>query len=409
MELVKLDEKEYRNYWENHPQKTFLSSPEIGKLREKNGWKVDYVGHLYENKLVGAAMLLSHKRRFGKYEYYCPRGVLTDYNDEKMLTLFLENIKKYVEEHNGYIFRMDPYIINKERDIDGNIVKNGIDNSIVKKYLKKLDFRKVKEEDMEQVGWMFSLDLENKSEEDILKGMKPNTRNTIRKTEKIGIELKELKIDELDKFMDIMEQTGNRKNFNVRKLNYYKDMYELFHDKGEIKYIITTLDLKKYIHDIRNTKKEKKEQLEKLKNAKYNDGIRKQLTNEIESLKNKENDTEELMKRSGKDEIILSGSMFMLIKPEIIYLSSGNYEEYLHFNSQYLIQWEMIKYGIKNGFKKHNFYGIPANINEHPKNYGIYEFKRGYGGYVEELIGEYEVPISWQYYLLKLIHKLRKR
>ena len=106
--------------------------------------------------------------------------------------------------------------------------------------------------------------------------------------------------------------------------------------------------------------------------------------------------------------ITLSGSMFIMIKPEIIYLSSGNYTEYLHFNSQYLIQWEMIKYGIKNGFKRHNFYGIPADINLHPKDYGIYEFKKGFNGYVEELIGEYEMPISWQYYALKLIHKVRK-
>ena len=98
----------------------------------------------------------------------------------------------------------------------------------------------------------------------------------------------------------------------------------------------------------------------------------------------------------------------MLIKPEIIYLSSGNYEEYMKFNSQHLIQWELIKYGIENGFKKHNFYGIPANINEHPKDYGIYEFKRGFNGYVEELIGEYELPITWHYKLMKIIHKIKK-
>ena len=408
MELVRLTEKEYRQYWENHPQKTFLSSPEIGHLREKQGWKVEYVGHLYENNLIGAAMLLSHKRKFGKYEYYCPRGVLTDYNDEEKTYMFLSSIKRYVNEHNGYVFRMDPYIINKERDINGDVVKDGVDNINVKKYLEDLDFIQVKNEEMEQVGWMFSLDLDGKTEEQILKEMKANTRNTIRKTEKIGIELVELKEEELDKFMDIMESTGNRKNFSVRKLEYYKDMYELFHDKGEIKYIVSKLNLTQYLRNIRKNKKEKKEQLEKLNSAKYNDGQRKQLNQEIESLKRKEKDTEALIEKEGKDEIILSGSMFMLIKPEIIYLSSGNYEDYLQFNSQYLIQWEMIKYGIKNGFKKHNFYGIPANINKHPKDYGIYEFKRGYGGYVEELIGEFEVPISWQYYVLKLIHKIKK-
>ena len=73
----------------------------------------------------------------------------------------------------------------------------------------------------------------------------------------------------------------------------------------------------------------------------------------------------------------------------------------MKFNSQYLIQWELIKYGIKKGFKKHNFYGIPENINEHPKDYGIYEFKKGFNGYVEELIGEYELPITFHYNIFR--------
>ena len=101
--------------------------------------------------------------------------------------------------------------------------------------------------------------------------------------------------------------------------------------------------------------------------------------------------------------------MFMLIQPEIIYLSSGNYIEYMKFNSQYLLQWMMIEYGIEHGFKKHNFYGIPAHINAHPKDYGIYEFKRGFNGQVEELIGEYELPITWHYHLIKLIQKIKNR
>ena len=407
MNFVELEENEYRVFWENHPLKSFLSAPEIGTLRKKNGWDLKYVGLIKDETLVCATMLVSHKRRFNKKEFYAPRGVLIDYNDKELVKEFITQLKRYIKSNGGYIFRMDPYLINKERDIDGEIVEGGIDNSSVKNHLLKLGFKQVQNDNMEQVGWMFSLDLEGKTEEELLKEMKPNTRNTIRKVEKLGIEIKELKKEELDQFMDIMEETGARKNFSVRKLDYYKDMYDLFHEKGEIKYLITKLDLNNYIHELRETKKEKKEALEKLNDAKYNDGARKQLTNEIESIERKENDTKELIERTGKDKIVLSGSMFIMIKPEIIYLSSGNYEEYLHFNSQYLIQWYMIKYGIENGFKKHNFYGIPANINEHPKDYGIYEFKRGFNGYVEELIGEYELPITWHYHLIKLIHKIR--
>lgn len=408
MKFQEITEKEYRDFWENHPLKTFLSAPEISKLREKSNWTTYYVGVKEEKKVVAATMLLSHKRHFGKYEFYSPRGYLLDFKNKELLDFFTNELKKYIKDKKGYVLRIDPYVIYKERDIDGNIVENGIDNSDVVNNLESLGFKKVKTENMEQVGWMFSLNLDGKTEEQILKEMKPNTRNTIRKAEKFGITVNEISYDELDRFQNIMVETGERKGFGVRKLSYFQEMYKLFHDKNEVKYFITELDLNAYIKRLEEDKKEKEEKLNSLSDAKYNDGQKKNLTNEIASIDKRIIDSNKIKEESGKDVITLSGSMFMLIKPEVIYLSSGNYEEYMKFNSQYLIQWELIKYGIENGFKKHNFYGIPANINEHPKDYGIYEFKRGFNGVVEELIGEFALPITWHYNLFELIHKIKK-
>lgn len=408
MQFREISEEKYRKFWENHPLKSFLSSPEIGKLRKSNGWDVYFVGVEKDKKLVAATMLVSHKRHFGKYEFYAPRGILVDFYDKDLVHYFVLEIKKFVKTHHGYIFRMDPYLIYKERDIDGNVVEGGVDNSSVVLDLEHLGFKKVSIPNMEQVGWMFSLPLEGKSEEDILKEMKSGTRNKIRKTEKFGITVNELGYDELDRFQNIMVETGERKNFAVRDVSYFKKMYELFHDKGEVKYYVTELDLVKYEEKLKSDRKKSVEKLESLSAAKYNEGQKKNLENEIASFDKRIKEAEDIRNEKKTDVITLSGSMFMIIQPEIIYLSSGNYEEFLKFDSQYLIQWKMIQYGIKHGFKKHNFYGIPANINTHPKDYGIYEFKRGFNGIVEELIGEFELPITWHYYLMKFIHKIKK-
>lgn len=404
MNFVELDEIEYQKFWENHPLKTFLSAKEIGSLRKKSNWNVYFVGVKKKKEIIAAAMLLSHKRHFNCYEFYSPRGFLMDFNDEELLTYFKREISKYIKEKKGYILRIDPYIINKERDIDGNVVENGIDNTKIVKNLLSLGFKRVKEKEMEQVGWMFSLDLDGKSEEEILKEMKQNTRNIIRKTEKDGITIKELSYEELDRFHKILVETGKRKEFSVRDISYYQEMYKLFHDKGEVKYYITELDLNNHINLLET---EKNTKIEKLTDTKISEARKKTIEEEIAFIDKRINDAKEIKEKTNQDVITLSGSMFILIKPEIVYLSSGNYEEYLHFNSQYLIQWIMIKYGIDHGFKKHNFYGIPANIADHPKDYGIYKFKRGFNGYVEELIGEYELKISNHYYLFKLIHKLK--
>ncbi len=408
MKFQEITEKEYQKFWENHPLKTFLSAPEISKLREKSGWITYFVGVKENKKIIAATMLLAHKRHFGKYEFYSPRGYLMDFKNKELLTFFTKELKQYIKDKKGYVLRIDPYVIYKQRDIDGNIIEGGEDNSDVVNNLLKLGYKKIAEENMEQVGWMFSLNLEGKTIEQIYKEMKPNTRNTIRKAEKFGITVNEISYDELDRFQSIMEETGARKGFHVRNLSYFQEMYKLFHDKNEIKFFITELDLKAYIERLTREKSEKEEKLSSLSDAKYNDGQKKNLNNEIASINKRITESNKIRKDTGKDVITLSGSMFMLIQPEVIYLSSGNYEEYMNFNSQYLIQWELIKYGIENGFKKHNFYGIPAHINEHPKDYGIYEFKRGFNGYVEELIGEFALPITWHYKLFDIIHKIKK-
>ncbi len=408
MNFVQIQENEYEEFWNNHPNKSFLSCPKIARLREKRGWKSYFVAEKENDKIVASAMLVSKRRHFGVYEFYAPRGFLADFKDENLIKTFTNDLKKFIKQHNGYVLRIDPYIINKQRDIDGNIVEGGVDNSFSIKLLKDLGYKKVSKENKEQVGWMFSLDLEGKDEETILKEMKPGTRNTIRKTEKIGIDVREISYDELGEFYKIMEETSKRKGFLNRELSYYQDMYNLFHESNEVKYFITSINLDKYIESLKNEKVEKEEKINALSAAKYNDGQKKNLSNEIDSLTKRIKEAEDIILQTGENVINLSGSMFILIKPEIIYLSSGNYEEYMKFNSQYLIQWELIKYGIKNGFKKHNFYGIPEDINTHPKDYGIYEFKRGFNGYVEELIGEYELPIKLHYYLFKLIHKIKK-
>ena len=274
MKFQEITEKEYRAFWEKHPMKTFLSAPEIAKLRKKQDWTTNYVGVKEGKKLIAATMLLSHKRHFNKQEFYSPRGYLLDFNNTELVTFFTNELKKYIKEKNGYIFRVDPYLIYRQRDIDGNIVEDGVDNRDKVKHLEELGFKKVSIEDTEQVIWMFSLDLEGKTEEQILKEMKPNTRNQIKKTEKFGITVKEISYEELDRFQSIMEETGARKGFKVRNLSYFQDMYKLFHDNNEVKYFITEMDLKKYVKGLKVERKEKEEKIASLSDAKYNDGAK---------------------------------------------------------------------------------------------------------------------------------------
>ena len=96
----------------------------------------------------------------------------------------------------------------------------------------------------------------------------------------------------------------------------------------------------------------------------------------------------------------------MLTGDEVIYLIGGNDEAYMNFNGQYALQWHMIEYALTHGYKKYNFYGIRGDFDTFD---GVYEFKRGFHGYVEELIGEYELPITKHYYAYKRNVKMKKK
>ena len=104
-------------------------------------------------------------------------------------------------------------------------------------------------DDREQVTFMYALDTKDKTEDEIMKNMKSNTRNLIRKNIKNGIEIVDSRAlrDNLDEFYKIMQSTGSRKGFDIRNINYYQNMYDLFSKKNEIKYLVTKLDLSKYI------------------------------------------------------------------------------------------------------------------------------------------------------------------
>ena len=69
----------------------------------------------------------------------------------------------------------------------------------------------------------------------------------------------------------------------------------------------------------------------------------------------------------------------------------------------------MIKYGIENGYKIYNFYGISGNFDPNDDRYGIYAFKKGFNGTVVELIGEYDIPVNRIYYFLYKIINLSKK
>ena len=79
----------------------------------------------------------------------------------------------------------------------------------------------------------------------------------------------------------------------------------------------------------------------------------------------------------------------------------------MQFQSAYTIHYAGIKYAIDHGYKRYNFYGITGDFRKENPLYGLYLFKKSFGGHVVELIGEYDLIVSkFWYHMYKVAFKL---
>lgn len=357
MKFTQITPEEFRAFADKSQYKSFMQTPEIATLRERKGWTPYYFGVESDAKLLAAAMLVAKPTFLGKSTYFCPGGPLLDLEDEALTNFFFTHLKKYIKSHNGYILLVDPYYELIERDRDGNQIENGFNHTKAKQNLKNLGLI---ETHSTQPKYFFAMDLQGRTEAQLLADLKRNTRNHIKKAEKKGVVVRELKREELNLLKEITESTSKRRHFEDRPLSYYEQMYDLFHARGEVKFMLAEIPA--------------------------------------------EDDT-------SAGTMPLSAAMFMLYGEEVVYLFSGSEEQYMkEYNAQYAIQWHMIKYAATHGFKRYNFYGI-SGLPHNGELDGIYEFKKGFDtkhGKVIELIGSYELCTNRLFYLLhQFLSKLK--
>ena len=353
MEFSLISPEKFRQFADESPYRSFMQTPEIASYREQNGWTVYYFAVKNNQQIMAASMVLAKPTFLGKSLFVAPGGPIIDFEDDALVRFFLSHLKKFIKSHNGFAISISPYYELVERNRDGEIVPDGFNHQKALENLRRIGFRFLA--NASQPKYLFALDINHRSADELFANFKRNTRNHIRKAEKKGVTIRELKKDELGTFKAITESTSLRRNFADRTIDYYEKMYDLFHDRHEVKFLLAEAEI-------------------------------------------------------GGCKTPLSAAMFMLYGDEIVYLFSGSDQKYMRdYNAQYLIQWYMIKYAAKNGFARYNFYGIQGLPDPNSSDYGIYDFKKGFDGRVIELVGTYEMPTSPVYYAHKFLSAIKHR
>jgi peptidoglycan pentaglycine glycine transferase (the first glycine) len=188
------------------------------------------------------------------------------------------------------------------------------------------------------------------TDDEILARMKQKCRYNVRLAEKKEIIVRAW--DDLDGFHRLMQVTGGRDGFGVHSLAYYKKAYELFHPAGWAELLVAEFESKP-----------------------------------------------------------LAALMVFAIGKRSWYLYGASNDEERNRMPTYLLQWEAMKWAKAHGCTEYDLWGAPdadeATLEaqfeaRHDGLWGVYRFKRGFGGKVTraaQALDRVYMPLLYRLYL----------
>lgn len=384
----------------------------------KKEWTSKLIVSLDENNntVLSCVLLIRKLPIINENIAYIPRGFVCDYNNYSLLEQFIEFLKHYSKKNKISFITIDPDIHLREN------TKDIIENFNITSKLKNLGLVENSSKNFENIqpNFVFRLNLPDqsheKTNEDLKKEILNHFSSKARYNIKLGIErglsvesytFDTLTDEKLNIFQNLMDVTGKRDNFIVRKKEYFLDMLKTLNPYCKL-YLV------KYSYDIDKDNIYKK--INKCKNDL--DNLKIKLIELEESLKHC-NDEKKLNKLNSKiesknKEINLNESQLNSLEKKLhnisiyknkniylsgaIYLYWGNKAWYLYGASDnilrdtmpnFLMQYEMIKDSIDNKCNIYDFRGVSGDLSTDNPLYGLYKFKKMFNGDFVEFIGEY--------------------
>ena len=402
--FVLLSESEYESFQRQHAYANFLNSLEAAKLREYEGWEVEYVG-VKENDEVVAATILSSIKVMKVYRYYnAQRGLLLDYKNSELLNFFTKELKTYLSKKKALYMMCNPHIIYETRDGEGELINDDEDKSYIIENMRKAGFIHSGFQEnysaQSEVQWEYSLYLNGMNEKELLDYISTKTRYNINKSLKQKVKIKLLEKEDMDLFFNIFKNTADRKGFGglLRDDNHYINMLDFY--KGHIRIYYAYLDpietKESAIKDKKDIEAKLIEVEKNIQEREKNDRFinqKKELEIELAAKDKIIGEMDELRSKYG-DEIGLSTAMFIDYPYEISYMYSGSVDDpkLNKFCGPYAIQWETLKYAIEHNIDHYNFYGITGKFDD--KSDGVFTYKKGFNGVAEKMVGEFVLPVK---------------
>ncbi len=423
MQLTTIEPAELEHFVEHHPYGNFVQSAPNAKRIAHLGWRPHYLGlHTNDGRLVATAVLYEW-RTLGHSEFECLQGPVVDYHNEKILKELLTELKKYVKANRGLSLRLQPPLVLRHQSstpasrpipTDLSFTDNQPNKqalaTLIQCGFKPVDTNRT-DPNARYVRWFFSKDISAIHDQTALRAsFDGKTRSCIKGATKYGVSVREITSPhDLTSFAQLLIKTGLRRGFSGRDERFYRQLFQAF-SRQQAWFLIAELDLVGYETRLNSQLQQLNIQRATLANDPDKAGQVKELDNQRSAISRRLSRHQQLRTETTSNTLPLAAAIFVYFDDEVVYFLSGSDDRYSAFYGPYALQYEAMSRAISLGASRYNFYGTSGDFNGFPEQEGVYQFKKGFGGQLEEYAGCYDYtarPVRRA--LLRLLRALRDR
>ena len=394
------DAKAHDEFVKQSPLNHLLQSSTWAEV--KDNWASQIVGVTDDaGNLIASSLVLIKKLPLGFTMFYTPRGPIMDYENAELVSFFFDQLKKMAKKQKALFIKIDPAILYRTSKFgqkeDSDILPGAVTmlNNIKAAGAEHLGFNQVMSETI-QPRYQANEPLVSDMTTIYPKHAKRIMKDAINR----GVTGRRVGIDHLDKFSEVVSMTESRKGVALRNRDYFEQLMTLY---GEDAYLhLAEVNLKeKYAElqaqqaqiekDIAETPENQKKRFNRLNDQKKS--VEKYLKEFADY------DTE------SADSTVIAGILSIKFGDTMEMLYAGMNDAFKKFYPQYLLYPQAFDDAFAAGAKWANMGGVEGDLND-----GLSKFKSNFNPDIQELVGEFNIPVNGLLYSLSnLAYKFRKK
>lgn len=394
---VHIPKEEHDAFVKSHPLCNLLQSSSWAKV--KDNWSHEIVGVYDDATLLASASVLIKQLPAKFTMMYIPRGPIMDYENDRLVTFFIQELKKWAKTKKTLFIKMDPSISIRSFGL------KEIDTAYEDSYASVL-------KNLQKVGCVhkgLTTDIDATiqprfhayvyNDENFATPSK-TLKKALQTVAKKKIEVKEVGKEGIQDFAKVMQCTEKRKNIHLRDEEYFSTLLDIYGDDATI--YLAQLPIKELLEETKQRYEQNKKELEECpENAK-----KKRFT--LEELQvSLEREVQELQENYALEGDIatISGALTIAFGNTSELLYAGMNDRYKRYMAPYASFYQSMVWSFDKGCEWCNMGGIEGDLQG-----GLTKFKSNFTPTIHEFIGEFDLPVNTLLYKAsQMAYTLRKK